>query len=82
MILVVHCNIKLEMLEESRFAAEWSYAPSDVEIMSTVVGRGAFGEVRLAKWRGTMIAAKVLHALLDSNIEVDIIKEEVELLSS
>ena len=70
------------MLEQFNFANEWSYQLSDVEISPIVVGRGAFGEVRLAKWRGTTIAAKLLHSFSESNIDVGELKKEVDLLSS
>ena len=60
---------------------EWVYNIKDVEIQSTVLGRGAFGEVRLAKWRGATVAAKTLHVASDSEIAYETLGHEVELMS-
>ena len=59
---------------------KWSYALHEVEILPTVLGRGAFGEVRLAKWRGTAIAAKRLHCE-ENEVNADTIYREVDLMS-
>lgn len=40
---------------------QWIYEPNDVEVLDTVLGRGAYGEVRVARWKGTEVAAKRLH---------------------
>lgn len=60
---------------------EWVYSMHEVEIQSTVLGRGAFGEVKLAKWRGATVAAKTLHVASDSEIAFETIGNEVELMS-
>lgn len=59
---------------------QWSYALNEVEILPTILGRGAFGEVRLAKWRGTAIAAKRLHCE-ENEVNTDTIYREVDLMS-
>lgn len=41
----------------------WSFHPSEVQITENIIGRGAFGEVRIGVWRGIDIAVKRLHAL-------------------
>ena len=41
---------------------EWIFAPNDIEITDVILGRGAFGEVRVARWRNLTIACKRLHS--------------------
>ncbi|CAN0341971.1 unnamed protein product, partial [Ectocarpus sp. 12 AP-2014] len=45
---------------------EWAFTTSEVSIQQGeegVLGRGSYGEVRVATWRGVRVAAKQLHAL-------------------
>jgi len=44
---------------------EWTFEEEEVEISNEVLGRGAFGEVKVARWRGINVAAKFLHDLVD-----------------
>lgn len=41
----------------------WQFSENEVTITDKVLGRGAFGEVRVAKWRNIDVAAKRLHVL-------------------
>lgn len=54
--------------------------PSEIHVTSTVIGKGAFGEVKVAQWRGMDVAHKMLHhgALAE---DVDSLQHEVEILS-
>ena len=47
----------------------WQFSEREVTISDKVLGRGAFGEVRVAKWRNIEVAAKRLHML--NNSEAD-----------
>lgn len=38
---------------------------------ATLVGQGAFGEIRLVNWRGTRVAVKTLHTQLSARPEVE-----------
>jgi len=51
--------------ESSNNDEEWTFREEDVEISNIVLGRGAFGEVKVARWRGIDVAAKFLHDLAD-----------------
>lgn len=42
---------------------DWAFPESEIELQDTILGRGAFGEVRIAKWRNISVAAKRLHTL-------------------
>jgi serine/threonine protein kinase len=39
------------------------FAESDITLSNTIIGRGSYGEVFVAKWRNIDIAAKKIHAL-------------------
>jgi serine/threonine protein kinase len=43
---------------------EWMFSEREIVISDTVLGKGAFGEVRVAKWRNIDVAAKRLHGLV------------------
>jgi serine/threonine protein kinase len=59
------------------------FSSGEIEMSDTVLGRGAFGEVRIAKWRNIKVAAKFLHTDDDSNDQsLDLeLRKEVEVLS-
>ena len=59
---------------------QWSYSIKDLEVLPTVLGRGAFGEVRLAKWKGTAVSAKRLHLMSDNEEAIETIYREVDLM--
>lgn len=41
----------------------WAFPESAIQVEDTVLGRGAFGEVKVARWRNISVAAKRLHSL-------------------
>lgn len=45
---------------------EWIFPLSDVKISDIVIGRGAFGEVRVGTWRNIQVACKKLHSISSS----------------
>eukprot|EP00603_Paraphysomonas_imperforata_P008089 CAMPEP_0114425158 /NCGR_PEP_ID=MMETSP0103-20121206/7086_1 /TAXON_ID=37642 ORGANISM="Paraphysomonas imperforata, Strain PA2" /NCGR_SAMPLE_ID=MMETSP0103 /ASSEMBLY_ACC=CAM_ASM_000201 /LENGTH=1121 /DNA_ID=CAMNT_0001593975 /DNA_START=46 /DNA_END=3411 /DNA_ORIENTATION=- len=55
------------------------FLEKDIQISNTIIGKGAFGEVRVARWRNIDVAAKRLHSLVidkeaaqvDGSIEID-----------
>ena len=68
---------------------EWVFSFSDIEVSDTVLGRGAFGEVRVAKWRNIDVACKRLHSSESSDQVEDLdndtlsaLKQEVHMLST
>jgi serine/threonine protein kinase len=53
-------------MEELSKNSEWEFDESELEVdgdIKSLLGRGAYGEVRRGKWRGISVAAKRLHAL-------------------
>ena len=70
-------------IPDSNYAA-WQFSENEVSISETVLGRGAFGEVRVARWRNIDVAAKRLHALegLDAARVDDSFIQEMKLLAT
>jgi serine/threonine protein kinase len=75
---------------EQEESTGWLFSEEEVKITETVLGRGAFGEVRVARWRGIDIAAKRLHDLEDGRSsrpdeyqyqEMDALRMEMIMLS-
>lgn len=63
--------------------AEWSYPESAIQLQDTVLGRGAFGEVKVAKWRGISVAAKRLHSLSGGGSTPSMVREdEIHIMES
>jgi len=64
---------------------EWVFQPSEVEDTGPEIGRGAFGVVRVARWRSILVACKRLHAAVTSDAHAhDVLEDmhaEMEILS-
>lgn len=61
---------------------DWEIDPSELDFSNfTPIGKGSFGEILKAKWRGTPVAVKrILPALSDDKMVVQDFRNEVELL--
>src|SRR5687767_9605398 len=61
---------------------DWLYSPGDFAVTERLLGSGAFGEVRVAKWRNIDVAFKTLHKSIDLNvIEENQLFSEIDVLS-
>ena len=63
---------------------EWSFLPGEITLTDQVLGRGAFGEVRIAKWRNIEVACKTLHTIdpsQEDQLDVENLKHEITMLS-
>jgi serine/threonine protein kinase len=69
--------------EDSIDHTGWSYPECDIQLQDKVLGRGAFGEVKVAKWRGILVAAKRLHSLSGGDSAFPIPREdEIQIMVS
>eukprot|EP00252_Welwitschia_mirabilis_P006557 TRINITY_DN1743_c0_g2_i6.p1 TRINITY_DN1743_c0_g2~~TRINITY_DN1743_c0_g2_i6.p1 ORF type:complete len:432 (-),score=73.46 TRINITY_DN1743_c0_g2_i6:271-1566(-) len=61
---------------------DWEIDPSELDFTSCVhIGKGSFGEILKAKWRGTPVAVKrILPSLSDDRLVIQDFRNEVELL--
>eukprot|EP01031_Cornospumella_fuschlensis_P029374 gene29374-35459_t len=56
----------------------------EIVVTDSILGKGAFGEVRVAQWRGMEVAYKVLHTQnspVDQQEVEENLKHEIEILS-
>ena len=53
----------VDKFDSDKPSEDWIFDEKEIEVTGTILGRGAFGEVRIAKWRGIEIAAKRLHVI-------------------
>ncbi|KAJ1403236.1 kinase-like domain-containing protein [Ochromonadaceae sp. CCMP2298] len=63
---------------------ELVFSPNEIELTETILGRGAFGEVRVARWRNIEVACKSLHSLDasdESKIDQGAWRGEIQMLS-
>ena len=64
---------------------EWVFEPDEVEDVGPEIGRGAFGVVRVTRWRSILVACKRLHAAVTSDAHAHEVLEdmhaEMEILS-
>ena len=63
----------------------WIFPANEVEVTEHIIGRGAFGEVRVARWRSIPVACKRLHAAVESDTHaqevMDGLNAEMQILS-
>lgn len=59
----------------------WLLARAELEVSGRVIGRGAYGEVRLGTWRGCEVAVKTLHDVLLSDYNRGVFEREMYLYS-
>ncbi|KAH7656407.1 Dual-specificity kinase protein [Dioscorea alata] len=61
---------------------DWEIEPSELDFStSTVIGKGSFGEILIAYWRGTPVAVKrILPSLSDDRLVTQDFRHEVNLL--
>ena len=53
----------MEFSDRGLSVVNWAFPESEIQVQDTVLGRGAFGEVKIARWRNISVAAKRLHTL-------------------
>lgn len=53
----------MDFSAEDIVSVNWAFPESEIAVQETVLGRGAFGEVKVARWRNISVAAKRLHTL-------------------
>ncbi|XP_019859333.1 PREDICTED: probable serine/threonine-protein kinase drkD [Amphimedon queenslandica] len=60
---------------------KWQFSHQDVTLSQQELGRGAFGTVRIGKFRGQSVAVKQLYAELQSPENISRINREIDILS-
>ena len=57
----------------------WVMTKDDITVTQEVLGKGGWGEVRVAKFRGLRVAAKCLHDLILSDYNIQLFMREMEM---
>ena len=57
--------------------SHWVVRSNEVELTEEIIGRGSYGEVRVAKLRGLRVAAKCIHQVILSDYNLRLFKREM-----
>ena len=79
--LVKRKQVEIRTLQDRLQSCPWVLEREEVVVTDERLGVGAFGEVRVAIFRGTKVAAKCLHQLIVSNYNRGIFIREMEISS-
>ena len=60
----------------------WVIDSKEIEFSNEVLGKGSYGEVRIASFRGLKVAAKCLHEIILSDYNLSAFAREMEIASS
>jgi serine/threonine protein kinase len=72
-----HLQTQLDIREHS----SWIILKDEIENTDVVIGRGGWGEVRVAKFRGIEVAAKFMHDVIISPYNIAVFSREMEISS-
>ena len=75
--------LKQQLRERDRQEREssWVVSRNDVRMTERILGRGGWGEVRVARFHGLEVAAKVLHEAIISEYNVSLFSREMNIAS-
>ena len=59
-------QLSVMRIAEEKEQPHWVVSREEVELTEEVLGRGGWGEVKIAKFRGLQVAAKILHDMIIS----------------
>ena len=60
---------------------QWMVIEEEVEMTEDIVGKGSYGEVKIANFRGTKVAAKSLHDIIMSEYNSKLFNREMDMCS-
>ena len=78
---IQHKDIEIVDLHDQLESRPWILRREEVQITEEKIGGGAYGEVRVAVFRGTRVAAKCLHEIIVSRHNRDIFTREMDISS-
>ena len=67
---------QVQMLQEQ---SHWVARREEIEMSEEVLGKGGWGEVKVAKFRGLRVAAKCLHEVILSPYNISVFTREMEI---
>ena len=72
---------QLEQLRSQQGQLHWVVSKEEVIMTQEVLGGGAYGEVKVAVFRGLRVAAKSLHGIIISDYNQDVFYREMDIAS-
>ena len=68
-----------EQIEHLQEQSHWIVRREEIDMTEDVLGKGSWGEVKVAKFRGLKVAAKCLHELILSPLNIAVFTREMEI---
>ena len=73
-------NVTLQQqVQQLQEQSHWVVRREEIEITEEVLGKGGWGEVKVAKFRGLRVAAKCLHEVILSPYNISVFTREMEI---
>ena len=74
-------NTEIADLQSQLGSRPWILRREEVEMTNEEIGKGSYGEVKVAIFRGTQVAAKCLHKIVVSRHNTDMFTREMDISS-
>ena len=73
-------NVTLQQqVQQLQEQSHWVVRREEIEMSEDVLGKGGWGEVKVAKFRGLRVAAKCLHEVILSSYNISVFTREMEI---
>ena len=73
-------NVTLQQqVQQLQEQSHWVVRREEIEMTEDVLGKGGWGEVKVAKFRGLRVAAKCLHEVILSSYNISVFTREMEI---
>ena len=73
-------NVTLQQqVQQLQEQSHWVVRREEIEMSEEVLGKGGWGEVKVAKFRGLRVAAKCLHEVILSSYNISVFTREMEI---
>ena len=73
-------NVTLQQqVQQLQDQSHWVVRREEIEMTEEILGKGGWGEVKVAKFRGLRVAAKCLHEVILSSYNVSVFTREMEI---
>ena len=68
-----------QQVQQLQQQSHWVVKKEEIEITEEILGKGGWGEVKVAKFRGLRVAAKCLHEVILSPYNISVFTREMEI---
>ena len=74
-----HTITTLQQVQQLQEQSHWVVRKEEIEMTEEILGKGGWGEVKVAKFRGLRVAAKCLHEVILSPYNISVFTREMEI---